>query len=62
MNEIARATVENRLFVERNKAREARDGAIKRGKTEQYIQMWDDIGKLYDELFKQVESMKHIEE
>ena len=62
MNEIARVTVENHLFVERNKAWKARDGAIKRGRTEQYIQMWDDIGKLYDELFKQVESMKHIKE
>ena len=60
MNEIARATVENLLFLKREEAWKARDGAIKNGRTEQYIQMWNDIGNLYDELFKQVENMKHI--
>lgn len=59
MNEIARATVENHLFVQRNQAQRARDGAIEKGRSHQYIQMWDDMAKLYDELFKQIESMKY---
>ena len=62
MNEIARVTVENHLYIKREEAWKARDGAIKNGRNKEYIQMWDDIGNLYDELLKQVENMKSIKE
>ena len=62
MNEIARVTVENHLYIQREEAWKERDGAIKNGRNKEYIQMWDDIGNLYDELLKQVENMKSIKE
>ena len=57
MNRVARATVECHLYVQRDDAWKARDGAIEKGDTKEHIQIWDDIGKLYDELLKQVEQM-----
>ena len=62
MNEVARVTVENHLYLQREQARKSKEGAIKNGRSKEYIEMYSDMEKLYDELFKQVEKMKHIKE
>lgn len=58
MNETARITVENHLYLQKEQAYKARDGAIKNGRSKEYIQMWEDMGNLYNELFEQVKNMK----
>lgn len=57
MNKIAKATVENHLFVKRNNVWKARDKAISEGMDAAYIQLWDDMGHLYDILLKEMENM-----
>lgn len=58
MNETARVTVENHLYLQKEQAYKARDGAIKNNRSKEYIQMWEDMGNLYNELFEQVKNMK----
>lgn len=55
MNKVAIATVENLLYLKREENRRAKEGAIKKGDTEEHIQIWSDMEKLYDMLLKQME-------
>ena len=57
MHRVAKATVENLLYLRREESRRAKEGAIKKGDTEEHIQIWSDMENLYDELLKQVEQM-----
>ena len=57
MNKIAKATVENHLFVNKHRAWKARDKAISEDMDAAYIQLLDDMGHLYDILLKEVENM-----
>ena len=58
MNETARVTVENHLYLQKEQAYKARDGVIKNNRSKEYIQMWEDMGDLYNKLFEQVKNMK----
>ena len=57
MHKVAKATVENLLYLRREQSRRAKEGAIEKGDTEEHIQIWSDMESLYDELLKQVEQI-----
>ena len=58
MNEQARITVENHLYIKAREAQSAREKAIEGHMSKQYVQMWEDIWSLYHTLYKQVENMR----
>ena len=57
MDRVALASVENSLYIKRNRAWRIRDNAIKKGRKENIIKTYDDMGKIYDTLMKQVGEM-----
>ena len=54
---LARCIVEMELFKKRNEAYKQKHDAIVSGEEEHIIKMFDEIGKLYNGLYKQVENM-----